>query len=137
MAAPRSRLVIMIPTYDERETIEELIREILALPLQHDPTVLVVDDDSPDGTADIAAEIRRHDRRVHILVRKEARGRGLAGKEGFKRALELGTDLIIEMDGDGSHQPLHIPTLLERAREYDLVLGSRFVPGGKDADRSL
>jgi dolichol-phosphate mannosyltransferase len=96
-----------------------------------------VDDDSPDGTAGRVAEIGRHDPRVHILVRREARGRGLAGKEGFRRALGLGADFIIEMDADGSHQPLHIPSLLERAREYDLVLGSRFVPGGKDADRPL
>lgn len=135
MAASRSRVVIMIPTYEERETIEDLVREILALHLEHDLTVLVVDDKSPDGTADLVSAIRRRDPRVHILVRREARGRGLAGKEGFRRALELGADFIIEMDGDGSHQPKYIPSLLERAREYDLVLGSRFVPGGKDADR--
>lgn len=137
MAPPPSRLVIMIPTYNEGGTIEELIREILALPLECDLAVLVVDDDSPDGTAGRVAEIRRHDPRVHILVREEARGRGLAGREGFRHALGLGADFIIEMDGDGSHQPGHIPSLLERTREYDVVLGSRFVPGGKDADRPL
>ncbi len=137
MAKPSARLAIMIPTYNERENVGPLILEILALPLEHDLTVLVVDDDSPDGTADVVAEIGRRDPRVHILVRRENRGRGLAGREGFRRSLDLGAALIIEMDGDGSHQPGHIPALLEGAREHDIVLGSRFVAGGADADRAL
>ncbi|HUU38452.1 MAG TPA: polyprenol monophosphomannose synthase [Candidatus Desulfaltia sp.] len=136
MAESRSRLVIMIPTYNERENIGGLIQEILALPTGYDLAVLVVDDDSPDGTAGAVAEISRRDPRVHILVRREARGRGLAGIEGFRRSLDLGADFIIEMDGDGSHQPASIPSLLEGARRADLVLGSRFVAGGRDADRS-
>jgi dolichol-phosphate mannosyltransferase len=137
MAELRSRLVIMIPTYNERENIGGLIRNILALPIMHDLLVLVVDDDSPDGTAEVAAEISRNDARVQVLVRREARGRGLAGIEGFRRSLYLGADTVIEMDGDGSHQPVYIPSLLDHARRADLVIGSRFVPGGKDADRSF
>jgi dolichol-phosphate mannosyltransferase len=137
MAEPRPRLVIMIPTYDERENIGELVRDILALPMECDLDVLVVDDDSPDGTAEVVAEIGRREPRVHILVRREARGRGLAGIEGFRRSLDLGADFVIEMDGDGSHQPAYIPALLDGARRADLVLGSRFVAGGRDADRSL
>ncbi len=136
MAELGSRLVIMIPTYNEGENIGELLQEILALPI-HDLAILVVDDDSPDGTAEVAAEISRRDARVHVLVRRDERGRGLAGIEGFRRSLDLGADTVIEMDGDGSHQPAYIPSLLERARRADLVIGSRFVGGGKDADRSL
>lgn len=137
MAETRSRLVIMIPTYNERQNIGGLIQQILALPLEHDLAILVVDDDSPDSTADVAAEIGRRDPRVHVLVRRKDRGRGLAGREGFRRSLDLGADFIVEMDGDGSHQPGHIPALLEAGSHYDLVLGSRFVAGGADADRSL
>jgi dolichol-phosphate mannosyltransferase len=135
MAEPLSRLVIMIPTYNERENISGLIRDILELPIENELAVLVVDDSSPDGTADLAAEIGRRDPRVHVIVRREARGRGLAGIEGFRSSLDLGADFIIEMDGDGSHQPAFIRPLLEGARRADLVLGSRFVAGGRDADR--
>lgn len=136
MAETRPRLVIMIPTYNERENIGELINGILSLSTGCTPAILVVDDDSPDGTAAVVTEIGRHDPRVHCHVRRKERGRGLAGIEGFRRSLELGADFIIEMDGDGSHQPAFIPALLEGARSSDIVLGSRFVPGGRDADRS-
>ncbi len=136
MAELRSRLVIMIPTYNERENIGQLLQDILELPAEQELAVLVVDDNSPDGTADLVAEIGRRDPRVHVLVRREARGRGLAGIEGFRRSLDLGADFIIEMDGDGSHRPAYMGSLLEGARRADLVLGSRFVAGGRDADRS-
>jgi dolichol-phosphate mannosyltransferase len=136
MAELRSRLVIMIPTYNERENIGRLIQDILELPVEQELAVVVVDDDSPDGTADLVADIGRRDPRVHVLVRRKARGRGLAGIEGFRRSLDLGADFIIEMDGDGSHQPAFIRSLLKGARRADLVLGSRFVAGGMDADRS-
>ena len=137
MSETRPLLIIMIPTYNERENIGDLIREILTLRLDLDLVVLVVDDDSPDGTADVVAEVGRRDPRVRLLVRREERGRGLAGREGFKRALGLGASFVIEMDGDGSHEPRSIPALLAGVREHDFVLGSRFVAGGKDADRSL
>ena len=135
--APRSRVVVMIPTYDEAENIVGLVRDILALPVPHDLRVLVVDDDSPDGTARLVAELGREDERVRTLVRTKRRGRGAAGLEGLKAALALGADLVVEMDGDGSHPPRHIPGLLAATKSYDLVLGSRFVPGGRDADRSV
>jgi dolichol-phosphate mannosyltransferase len=135
MAEPRPRLVIMIPTYNERDNIAGVIEDIRALSTDCDLAVLVVDDDSPDGTAAVVAEISRRDPRVHVLVRHQQRGRGLAGREGFKRSLDLGADYVVEMDGDGSHQPAAIPMLLEGARRADLVLGSRFVAGGKDAER--
>ncbi len=135
MPHPKPKVVVMIPTYDERENIGPLIRDILALPIESDVSVLVVDDDSPDGTAGVVADIGRRDPRVRLLLRKEKRGRGLAGIAGFKEALDLGADYVVEMDGDGSHQPVFIPALLDALRRADLVLGSRFIEGGKDADR--
>jgi dolichol-phosphate mannosyltransferase len=137
MPEPKRKVVVTIPTYNERENIGRLIQEILALPIKEDLLVLVVDDNSPDGTAEAVEELGCRDPRVHLLLRREKRGRGLAGIAGFREALRMGADLIVEMDGDGSHQPAHMPSLLEAAGGLDVVLGSRFVEGGKDADRSF
>jgi dolichol-phosphate mannosyltransferase len=137
MSGQRSKVVVMIPTFNEGGNIEALIQEILAVPLQHDLFVLVVDDNSPDGTGEIVARLEGEDARVRLLSRKDRRGRGLAGIAGFKKSLTLNPDYVIEMDGDGSHQPRFIPALLEQAREDDVVLGSRYAKGGKDADRPL
>jgi dolichol-phosphate mannosyltransferase len=137
MADDRRRIVVMIPTYDEAENIVGLVREILALPMDADLAVLVVDDDSPDGTGRIAETLGREDGRVHALIRTKRRGRGAAGLDGFKAALALGPDFVVEMDGDFSHPPRTIPELVAAMDRYDVVLGSRFVPGGRDADRSL
>jgi dolichol-phosphate mannosyltransferase len=126
----------MIPTYNERESIGNLVREILKLRLDFDLSVLVVDDNSPDGTADELARLAEEDKRVQPLIRTKRRGRGAAGIDGFKLALSLGADFVLEMDGDGSHQPVFIPRLLQAARSADLVLGSRFIKGGRDADRA-
>jgi dolichol-phosphate mannosyltransferase len=135
MPEPKPKVIAMIPTYNERENIGGLIRDILALPIEHDLSVLVVDDNSPDGTAAEVADIGDRDPRVRLLLRTEKRGRGLSGIAGFREALDLGADYIIEMDGDGSHQPAFIPSLLDATRRQDLVLGSRFIEGGRDADR--
>ena len=135
MPEPKPKVVVMIPTYNERENIGGLIRDILALPIEYDLSVLVVDDDSPDGTAAEVADIGGRDPHVRLLLRTKERGRGLAGIAGFREALDLGADYIIEMDGDGSHQPAFIPSLLDAGQRQDLVLGSRFVEGAKDADR--
>lgn len=127
------RCVVVIPTYNERENIGPLIEEILALPLPLE--ILVVDDDSPDGTAGIVREKARRHPGVHLLHRTAERGRGSAGIAGFRQALAMGAEVVVEMDADFSHHPRHIPAMLERIRECDLVLGSRFVPGGADLDR--
>jgi dolichol-phosphate mannosyltransferase len=127
----------MIPTYNEGENIRELVTAILALPVEADLQVLVADDNSPDGTGRIVAEMAAADPRVQALIRPKRRGRGAGGIDGFKAALALGADFVVEMDGDLSHDPKYIPTLLAAAREYDLVLGSRFVPAGRDADRKI
>lgn len=127
----------MIPTYNERENIENLIREILALDVNMDLSVVVADDNSPDGTGEIVRKMAESDDRVHALIRKKRRGRGAGGIDGFKEALKFAPDYVVEMDGDFSHQPKHIPELLEACKDYDLVIGSRFVEGGKDRDRNV
>jgi dolichol-phosphate mannosyltransferase len=129
--------VVMIPTYNERENITDLIQEILALKLDLRLSVLVADDNSPDGTGEIVQQLARKDDRIHVLIRTKRRGRGTGGIDGFKEALKLQPDYIIEMDGDFSHQPKFIPDLLDKAEDYDLVIGSRFVRGGKDQDRNI
>ncbi len=132
-----TRVAIVIPTYNERENIEELLDQILSLNIDWDPLLVIVDDDSPDGTGEIVTSLAQEDTRLHPLIRRGKRGRGTAGIEGFRQALELNPDFIIEMDADFSHRPEDIPRLLGQAPQWDLVIGSRFVPGGKDIDRNL
>jgi dolichol-phosphate mannosyltransferase len=134
---PEPRLVVMIPTYNESENIGEVVEQILALRLRSQVQVLVVDDDSPDKTWDVVQKLSKKDERVHLLLRKKRRGRGAAGIDGFRKALEMGADFVVEMDGDLSHQPCFIPQLFDACQIYDLVLGSRFVHGGRDSSRSL
>lgn len=131
------RVVVVIPTYNEKDNIREVVEQILALRLHYDLQVLVVDDDSPDNTGVVVQRLAKKDERVRLLLRKKRRGRGAAGIDGFREALNMGADYVVEMDGDLSHQPCFIPQLLDACQIYDLVLGSRFVHGGKDANRSL
>lgn len=135
--APRRPLVaVMVPTYNEAENIADLARAIRGLPLpQYDVHVVVADDNSPDGTGRIVEEMGKTDPNVHALVRTKRRGRGSGGIDGFKAALALGADFVVEMDGDFSHQPKYIPDLLAALEAHDMALGSRFVKGGKDANR--
>jgi dolichol-phosphate mannosyltransferase len=93
--------------------------------------VLVVDDNSPDGTGDVADRIAEADDRVRVLHRPEKRGLGRAYLAGFRLALQEGAALVIEMDADFSHDPAYLPEMIEAARDADLVLGSRYVPGGQ------
>jgi dolichol-phosphate mannosyltransferase len=131
------KAVVMIPTYNERENIADLITEILALDVGADLSVVVADDNSPDGTGETVLKMAETNNQIHALIRKKRRGRGAGGIDGFKEALKLTPDFVVEMDGDFSHQPKHIPALLEACKDYDLVIGSRFVKGGKDQDRNL
>jgi dolichol-phosphate mannosyltransferase len=131
------KVVVMIPTYNEAENIQPLVREILALPVHEEMSVLVVDDNSPDGTGAQAEKLSSADPRVHALIRTKRRGRGAAGIDGFKAALALQPDYVVEMDGDFSHQPRFIPDFLKEIGQCDVVIGSRFVRGGRDADRNL
>ena len=127
---------VVIPTYNESENIEELLRSILKLDLE-DIRILVVDDNSPDGTGNIVEDLSRNNDRVILLRRYKRKGRGSAGIDGFKYALQHGADYIIEMDGDFSHDPKYIPKFLQAIKNHDVVLGSRFIKGGKDLERGL
>jgi dolichol-phosphate mannosyltransferase len=136
-AAPALRgVVVTVPTFNESENVDPLLDDLLAL--DDGLEVLVVDDDSPDGTWKLVAKRAELDTRVHLLHRRTDRGRGNAGRAGFLRALEMGAEIVVEMDADLSHPPSAIPRLVARLREgADLVLGSRAVPGGKDLGRPL
>jgi dolichol-phosphate mannosyltransferase len=129
MNAPHlGRMVLVIPTYNEAENLEWVVRRVrAAVP---DADVLVVDDSSPDGTGAVADRLAEADPQVSVLHRAEKAGLGAAYVQGFTVALERGYDVIGEMDADGSHQPEQLPRLLGALRDADLVLGSRWVPGG-------
>ena len=121
------RALVCVPTYNEAENVRPIVTAILAAaPVD----VLVVDDGSPDGTGRLADELAAADPRVHVLHRTKKEGLGKAYLAAFAWALARPYDLVLEMDADFSHQPRYLPDLLAAAREADLVLGSRYVPGG-------
>ena len=126
--------IVVIPTYNERENIARLIDEINKLNIR-DLGIIVVDDNSPDGTADIVKMLAKKEKNIHLIVRNSDRGRGRAGIAGFKEALRIGADAVCEMDADFSHDPKHLPALIESLKNCDVVIGSRFASGGSDADR--
>ncbi|TDE09534.1 polyprenol monophosphomannose synthase [Jiangella asiatica] len=122
-------MLVVIPTYNEALTIAKAIdRTRSAVPHAH---VLVVDDASPDGTGAIVDEIAELDDHVHVLHRAGKQGLGAAYVAGFGWGLGRDYELLVEMDADGSHQPEELPRLLHAAEQADLVLGSRYVPGGR------
>jgi dolichol-phosphate mannosyltransferase len=132
LGATSADCTVVVPTYNERENIGALIERILELPRFR---VLVVDDNSPDGTATIVAEIARHEPRIGLLSRPGKLGLGTAYIAGFRRALAEGANYIYEMDADFSHDPRYLPDLLVATEtRYDLTLGSRYVPGGGTID---
>jgi dolichol-phosphate mannosyltransferase len=126
--ADLGRIVVIIPTYNERENLPLITARVRAsVPEAH---VLVADDNSPDGTGAIADGLAADDEHVHVMHRRGKEGLGAAYLAGFDWALENGFDVVVEMDADGSHQPEQLPRLLDALRDADLVLGSRWVPGG-------
>ncbi len=126
--AASGRVVIVMPTYNERQNLEIIVGRIReAIP---DADLLVVDDNSPDGTGDLADKLAEKDPHVQVMHRTEKAGLGRAYVAGFTWALDGGYDLIVEMDADGSHRPEDLPKLLAAVEEADAVIGSRYVPGG-------
>jgi dolichol-phosphate mannosyltransferase len=122
------RVLVIIPTYNEKENLPRILDRVRsAVP---DASVLVVDDGSPDGTGDIADERVRADDRLHVLHRATKAGLGAAYTAGFGWGLERSYDVLVEMDADGSHAPEQLPRLLDALADADVVLGSRYVPGG-------
>lgn len=121
------KIVAVIPTYNEYDNIARLIGEVLAQ--SPDLQVLVVDDNSPDGTGELVESLARKNSRIHILRRPGKMGLGSAYCDGFRAALDYGADYIVEMDADFSHDPATIPRFLEMMSDYDLVIGSRYLNG--------
>jgi len=128
MSKDLGRVLVVIPTYDERENLEWIVGRVRSAVPEVD--VLVVDDGSPDGTGELADRLAATDPQVSVLHRTEKAGLGAAYLHGFRVALERGYDVVGEMDADGSHQPEQLPLLLAALRDADLVIGSRWVPGG-------
>jgi dolichol-phosphate mannosyltransferase len=123
-----ARAVMVIPTYNEVENLVDVVERVRRC--TPDVDVLVVDDASPDGTGALADRLAAEDPQVRVLHRPGKQGLGAAYGEGFRVALDAGYELIGEMDADGSHQPEQLPRLLASIADADLVIGSRWVPGG-------
>ncbi|GAB1402157.1 polyprenol monophosphomannose synthase [Elusimicrobiota bacterium] len=126
----------VICTYNEATNIKKVIDDVLSCGL-NDIEVLVADDVSPDGTYKIVAEMAKSDKRIHLLLRTENRGRGYAGIDGFKWGLKNGAKYIVELDGDGSHNPKYIKNFRETINSCDVVVGSRYINGGSDTQRGF
>ncbi|RME79353.1 MAG: polyprenol monophosphomannose synthase [Chloroflexi bacterium] len=122
------KVYVIVPTYNEKENIADLVEQILALDLQ--PYVVVVDDNSPDGTGQIADELARRSDRVRVIHRAGKLGLGTAYVAGFKLALSEGAERLITMDADFSHDPSYIPALVALADHYHITIGSRYIPQG-------
>jgi len=127
--ADLGRVLVVIPTYNEADNLERVLARLRAAVPEAD--ALVVDDSSPDGTGEIADRLAAADPAVHVLHRAEKAGLGAAYVAGFRWALAEGYDVAVEMDADGSHAPEELPRLLAALRDADLVIGSRWVPGGE------
>jgi len=124
------KVVVVLPTYNEAENLPLMVDALLALPVEN-LNILVVDDNSPDGTGKIADDLAiKHSGRINVLHRTSKDGLGAAYIAGFKKAINLDADYIIQMDCDFSHQPRYIPAMVEAAERYDMVIGSRYIRGG-------
>lgn len=122
------KTLIITPTYNEKENIEKFIPAVLSC-AQAD--ILIVDDNSPDGTANIVRKIIKNNPRVHLLFRKNKEGLGKAYMAGFAWAIEHNYDYVVSMDADFSHRPEDLPKLINQPSNVDIVVGSRYIPGGK------
>ena len=125
---PELRALVVTPTFNERGSIEEVVTRLFAASSNVD--LLVVDDGSPDGTADVVKSLQSDNERIHLLERAGKLGLGTAYVTGFRWAIERGYEAVVEMDADLSHDPADVPRLLDALGNADLVIGSRYVPGG-------
>jgi dolichol-phosphate mannosyltransferase len=131
------RAVLCLPTYNERENLEQMIEALGGVLDTTVDRVLVIDDSSPDGTGEIADRLASEQPWVSVLHRETKQGIGPAYVAGFQRALSEGAELVVEMDCDFSHDPADVPRLIAAAADADLVLGSRYAPGGGTANWGL
>src|SRR6266540_5914971 len=123
------KCVVVIGTYNEAENIPSLLPDIMRL--GDDYHAIVVDDNSPDGTGHIVEAMKVNHSRIHVVHRKSRLGYGTAYLEGFRAALAMGADYIVQMDADYSHNPLDVPRLVEAAKDSDVAIGSRYTRGGR------
>jgi dolichol-phosphate mannosyltransferase len=121
------KVYVIIPTYNEAENLESIMEQVLTIHPMFN--IIVVDDNSPDGTGAIADNLSKKDHRIHVIHRPHKAGLGTAYIKGFKEALAKGADLIFEMDADFSHDPKYLQDFLEASKRADLVIGSRYVNG--------
>ncbi len=130
-----TRVTVVLPTYNEADNIRTMVGELLALDVA-DLEILIVDDNSPDGTGQVADGLAaKHPDRVQVMHRAGKLGLGTAYVAGFRHALERGAEAIIQMDADFSHSPAYIPQFLEKLETCDVVVGSRYVAGGRLDER--
>lgn len=125
--SPTQRALVIFPTYNEKDNIEKIVHAVL--PMDPRVNVLIVDDNSPDGTGKIADRLAEREEKVNVLHRQQKNGLGRAYIAGFKWAIERGYDFIFEMDADFSHDPAELPNFMKAIEEADLVLGSRYCQG--------
>ena len=122
------KVFVVIPTYDERDNVKRMAEAVLSQSFTSDLHLLFVDDNSPDGTGEVIEEMMKSEPRIHCLHREKKEGLGRAYVAGFRKAIELGAEKIVQMDCDFSHDPKDLPRLI--AEDADLVIGSRYVKGG-------
>ncbi|MDR0488619.1 MAG: polyprenol monophosphomannose synthase [Propionibacteriaceae bacterium] len=122
-------VLVIVPTYNEKDNIEIISQRLREAVPSVD--LLIVDDNSPDGTGQVADELAKSDSQIHVMHRTAKNGLGAAYLDGFAWGLERGYDALVEMDADGSHQPEQLPRLLDRLVDADMVKGSRYIPGGE------
>ncbi len=133
-AQGRQKITVVIPTYNEKDNIKDVIGQVLGLKIKG-LNIIIVDDNSPDGTGNIADKLSKKHKELGVIHRKGKQGIGTAYLAGFEKALKEDADYIISMDADLSHNPKDIPGLICKAKQgYDLVIGSRYVKGGKIED---
>ena len=124
------KTMVVMPTYNEADNLVQIVAELMTLGVE-DLDILIIDDNSPDGTGQIADELADHYAdRVHVKHRQGKMGLGTAYVTGFRHALDSGADYIVQMDADFSHSPVYIPKFLEAIEDCDVVVGSRYVPNG-------
>ncbi|MBI4708525.1 MAG: polyprenol monophosphomannose synthase [Candidatus Omnitrophica bacterium] len=129
------KVLVVIPTYNEKENIQKLVEKILNLDLNL--SVLIIDDNSPDGTGEIVDKLAREYSSVKVIHRSGNPSEGLSRRDGYRYAIINNYDYIIEMDADFSHDPEEIPKFLEQIRGWDVVIGSRFIEGSRQVGRSI
>ncbi len=125
------KTLVVLPTYNEADNLRAMVESLLQLPTDN-LQVLVVDDNSPDGTGVLADQLHtEHPERVQVMHRSGKLGLGTAYVQGFRKAFEEGADYVVQMDADFSHSPNYLPRFFEKMPEHDVIVGSRYAPGGR------